>query len=101
MLQQSLPIVHKNEEHQTMFRVYGCSNGRPIQWVMTLLLAAILADTSNGQKSGVVKPPSKQPVTHADYDSWRSLNGSQLSRDGRYVAYSIIPQDGDGEVVVR
>lgn len=84
-----------------MFRVYGCSNGRPIQWVMTLLLAAILADTSNGQKSGVVKPPSKQPVTHADYDSWRSLNGSQLSRDGRYVAYSIIPQDGDGEVVVR
>lgn len=45
--------------------------------------------------------PAKRALTHLDYDGWRSLNGSQISRDGKFIAYSIIPQDGDGEVVVR
>lgn len=43
----------------------------------------------------------KRPITHQDYDSWRSIQAPQISRDGRYVAYSFIPQDGDGEIVVR
>ena len=45
--------------------------------------------------------PAKRPLTHADYDSWRSIQGQQLSRDGKFVAYALVPQDGDGEVVVR
>jgi dipeptidyl aminopeptidase/acylaminoacyl peptidase len=43
----------------------------------------------------------KRPLTHADYDSWRSIQGTALSRDGKYLAYALVPQDGDGEVVVR
>jgi dipeptidyl aminopeptidase/acylaminoacyl peptidase len=43
----------------------------------------------------------KRPLTHADYDGWRSIQGQQLSRDGKLVAYALSPQDGDGEVVVR
>ncbi|HEX8089892.1 MAG TPA: hypothetical protein VF762_13615, partial [Blastocatellia bacterium] len=43
----------------------------------------------------------KRPLTHADYDSWRSIQGQTLSRDGRFLAYALIPQDGDGEIVVR
>src|SRR5205085_10640020 len=37
----------------------------------------------------------------ADYDAWRSIQGQTLSRDGKYLAYALVPQDGDGEVVVR
>src|SRR5215470_2892661 len=43
----------------------------------------------------------KRPLTHADYDSWRLIQGQQLSRDGKYVAYALVPEDGDGEIVVR
>jgi dipeptidyl aminopeptidase/acylaminoacyl peptidase len=44
---------------------------------------------------------SKRPLTHQDYDSWRSIQAPQISRDGKLVAYAYMPQDGDGEVVVR
>jgi dipeptidyl aminopeptidase/acylaminoacyl peptidase len=44
---------------------------------------------------------AKRPLTHSDYDGWRTIQFQQLSRDGRFLAYALIPQDGDGEVVVR
>ena len=45
--------------------------------------------------------PAKRPITHQDYDSWRSILATQVSRDGKFVAYAYVPQDGDGEIVVR
>src|SRR5262249_22454606 len=36
-----------------------------------------------------------------DYDSWRSITTSQVSRDGKFVAYPYMPEDGDGEIIVR
>ncbi|MDX6610906.1 MAG: hypothetical protein QOD75_92 [Blastocatellia bacterium] len=51
------------------------------------------------QQAAAVRP--KRPLTHQDYDSWRSIQGSQISRDGRFVAYAFMPQDNDGEIVVR
>lgn len=44
---------------------------------------------------------AKRPLTHNDYDSWRTIQAPQLSRDGKFVAYAFLPQDGDGEIVVR
>jgi dipeptidyl aminopeptidase/acylaminoacyl peptidase len=44
---------------------------------------------------------AKRPLTHQDYDSWRSIAAQQISRDGKFVAYAYVPQDGDGEIVVR
>jgi dipeptidyl aminopeptidase/acylaminoacyl peptidase len=43
----------------------------------------------------------KRPLTHKDYDAWRSIASQTLSRDGRFLAYSFMPQDGDGELIVR
>jgi dienelactone hydrolase len=40
-------------------------------------------------------------LTHQDYDSWRSIQGPHLSREGEYLAYALTPQEGDGELVVR
>ncbi|HKG58605.1 MAG TPA: prolyl oligopeptidase family serine peptidase [Pyrinomonadaceae bacterium] len=46
-------------------------------------------------------PAAKRPLTHQDYDSWRSILAQQVSRDGKFVAYAYVPQDGDGEIVAR
>ncbi|HEY6212281.1 MAG TPA: prolyl oligopeptidase family serine peptidase [Vicinamibacterales bacterium] len=45
--------------------------------------------------------PHKKPITHDVYDSWKSIQGTKISRDGVWVAYALVPQDGDGELVVR
>ncbi|HVF46453.1 MAG TPA: hypothetical protein VNA17_02695, partial [Pyrinomonadaceae bacterium] len=44
---------------------------------------------------------AKRPISASDFDSWRSLQGTQISRDGNWVAYVMQPQDGDGEFFVR
>src|SRR5437764_9464145 len=43
----------------------------------------------------------KRALTHQDYDSWKSIRSQQLSRDGKYLAYALFPQEGDGTLVVR
>lgn len=44
---------------------------------------------------------AKRPLTADDFDSWRILQGPQISRDGKFVAYVMQPQDGDGELFVK
>ena len=43
----------------------------------------------------------KRALTPADWDHWRSITGTAISQDGKWVAYSLTPQVGDGEFVVR
>src|SRR5215204_5321249 len=62
-----------------------------------LCAVAVLATLAVGQQTA----PAKRSLTHQDYDSWRSIAASQISRDGKFVAYAYVPQDGDGEIVVR
>ena len=44
---------------------------------------------------------AKRPITHADYDAWKSIQGAELSADGKYLACALVPEEGDGEIVVR
>ena len=44
---------------------------------------------------------AKRPLDHADFDAWRGIATPVLSRDGKWLAYSMQPQDGDGELVIR
>jgi dipeptidyl aminopeptidase/acylaminoacyl peptidase len=44
---------------------------------------------------------AKKPITHDVYDSWRSIQGETLSRDGAWAVYALQPQDGDAEFVAR
>ncbi|HEX6044566.1 MAG TPA: prolyl oligopeptidase family serine peptidase [Pyrinomonadaceae bacterium] len=70
-------------------------------------LAAVRAQqatrTAKTQPAQQTQQPAtaKRPLTHNDYDSWRSIQGTQISRDGNFVAYAYVPQDGDGDVIVR
>lgn len=41
------------------------------------------------------------PITHDVYATWRSIQHTQLSRDGQWIAYALVAQEADGELVVR
>ncbi len=44
---------------------------------------------------------SKKPLTHAVYDGWRSVGERLLSNDGQFAVYTVVPQEGDGELVIQ
>ena len=46
-------------------------------------------------------PAPKRVLTQADWDHWRSITGAALSYDGKWAAYTLVPQVGDGELVIR
>lgn len=45
--------------------------------------------------------PAQRPLTHADYDAWRSIQSERLSRDGKWVAYVLMEQAGSSKLVLR
>src|SRR5215212_5766926 len=67
--------------------------------VALVCTVALLATMALAQQTAA--PAPKRALTHQDYDAWRSILAQQVSRDGKFVAYAYMPQDGDGEIVVR
>jgi dipeptidyl aminopeptidase/acylaminoacyl peptidase len=43
----------------------------------------------------------KRPLNHRDYDPWKTISSQVLSRDGKFLAYALFPEEGDGELVIR
>ncbi len=66
--------------------------------ICTVALLATSFAYSFGQQQTV---PGKRPLRHQDYDSWHSIQAPQISRDGKFVAYAFMAQDGDSEIVAR
>src|SRR5690242_14465516 len=58
------------------------------------MLAAAIGTSASAQAA-------KRPLTPEDWDHWRSISSPAVSNDGRWVAYSLVPQVGDGDLVVR
>lgn len=48
----------------------------------------------------VYAQPVKSPLTIADCDQWKEITYKALSPDGRYAAFQLVPQDGDGAVLM-
>lgn len=63
--------------------------------LLALLVPAVAARPVQAQGG------TPRPITLADFDHWKSIAGPALSADGRWVAYTLTPQVGDGELVVR
>jgi dipeptidyl aminopeptidase/acylaminoacyl peptidase len=42
-----------------------------------------------------------RPMDHDVYDSWNDIEDERVSDDGRWIVYSLVPQDGDAELLVR
>jgi dienelactone hydrolase len=43
----------------------------------------------------------KKPLDHSVYDGWQSIGEKMISRDGKWVVYTINPQEGDNELVIQ
>ncbi|OQP62963.1 alpha/beta hydrolase family protein [Niastella populi] len=43
----------------------------------------------------------KKPLTHAVYDGWQSINERYISNDGKWVVYTVTPQEGDATLVIQ
>lgn len=83
-------------------------NPRPAVRAVSLVLLAGMLEAAppsqasvRGAKTPALAAPVKRPLAHRDYDAWRQVATPLLSRDGRYFAYSYMPQEGDGDLVVR
>jgi dipeptidyl aminopeptidase/acylaminoacyl peptidase len=63
--------------------------------VFCTLILALVSVTSAQQTA------TKRPLTHNDYDSWKSIQSQKLSREGKFLAYALTPEDGDAELVVH
>ena len=56
--------------------------------VLFILLLIVITSGLNAQ--------SRLPLTHKDYDHWKEIQTKLISPDGRYAAFLIVPQEGDG-----
>ena len=43
----------------------------------------------------------KKPLTHDVYDGWKSVGERAISNNGKFVTYTIVPQEGDGLLVIQ
>jgi dipeptidyl aminopeptidase/acylaminoacyl peptidase len=64
----------------------------PLRALVLILLVLPLAITA-------AAGAAKKPMNYDAYNGWRSIQGTQLSRDGQWLVYALVPQDGDGELV--
>jgi dipeptidyl aminopeptidase/acylaminoacyl peptidase len=78
------------------------SRSRIFALACTLVLAAIAFNSHPSQaQQAAATAQAKRALTHQDYDAWRSISGTTLSRDGKFLGYAALPQDGDGEVIIK
>ncbi|MCX6134434.1 MAG: prolyl oligopeptidase family serine peptidase [Ignavibacteriales bacterium] len=42
----------------------------------------------------------KKPLSHDVYDQWKRVAGESISNDGKWVVYSVEPQEGDAHLVI-
>ncbi|HEX8331105.1 MAG TPA: S9 family peptidase, partial [Segetibacter sp.] len=44
---------------------------------------------------------NKKPLDHTVYDSWQSIGERAISNNGKFVVYTVNPQEGDGKLIVQ
>jgi dipeptidyl aminopeptidase/acylaminoacyl peptidase len=51
--------------------------------------------------AATAQTPAKRPINHRDYDAWNAIQSQVISRDGKFLAYALFPEEGDGQLVIR
>ena len=46
-------------------------------------------------------PARKKPLDHSVYDAWEKVTEVALTPDGAFLSYRIVPQQGDGKLLIR
>ncbi len=81
---------------------------RPSLLAALIALSPALAGAQQSPSTGPAPRPAPATMgggTHAitptDISAWRSLRGATLSNDGAWFAYTVAPNEGDADVIVR
>ncbi len=69
--------------------------------LICLTLPFSLSATADATAPQTIGIAVKRPLAHTDFDAWQTIASPILSRDGKWLAYALQPQDGDGELVIR
>ncbi|MCH2464608.1 MAG: hypothetical protein MK237_01725, partial [Gemmatimonadetes bacterium] len=80
----TVPLTHRPWIDQTM---------KIANPALTLLLLVIGTVPLGAQQ--------KRPLDHADYDVWNRLQNVAVSSDGLWLAYRLVPGDGEATLVLR
>ena len=64
-----------------------------VRTLLPALLTAVVVAPAHAQE--------KRALDHADYAIWNRIQGDLLSSDGRWLAYRLVPGDGDAAMIVR
>src|SRR5512143_506659 len=67
----------------------------------TVLVSRIAAVVMVASAAPLAAQAAKKVLTQGDWDKWKSINAPTLSNDGKWAVYTLIPQVGDGELVIR
>ena len=43
----------------------------------------------------------KKPLDHTVYDQWQSVKETVMDPNGQFIAYTVVPQEGDGMLFIR
>ncbi len=43
----------------------------------------------------------KKPLDHSVYDGWQSIGERMISNDGKWVVYTVTPQEGDADLFIQ
>lgn len=62
-----------------------------MKWFLFCFLLFIFIDTE----------AQKKVLEHSVYDSWQSVGERKISSDGKWLAFTVDPQEGDGMMTVR
>ena len=99
----TVPLVRRRR-HTLARTLLALAAAVPARATLSAQQATVERETSQARSAaqpGPSQSDAKRPLTQAAFDSWRSIRQVTLSADGRWAAYSLVPQVGDGEVVLR
>ncbi len=52
-------------------------------------------------KAGIAQEPARQPLEIEDFADWKKIENPIISNNGKYIAYELNPQKGDGSLIVN
>lgn len=50
---------------------------------------------------GIISYGQKKPLDHSVYDGWQNIAERLISDDGKYIAFTVTPQEGDGHLYIK
>ena len=64
-------------------------------WLLLVICTLCSSLVLNAQKT------DKRPLTVNDFAAWKVVNNPILSTDGKYAAFELNPQKGNGNLIVK